>query len=117
MEKYVKLFAPLMLVLAVAPSCMVHAQKKEATLAILENKEQAKGILNDLAGQKKVHDKTLVIYNNQFYRLSDFSLADTLSSYSLTMHIVKQPALIKSGLAKHIETVILLESKSSKDNQ
>lgn len=89
------------------------AQKKKETLAILENKEQTKEILNHLASQKEDDNKVLVIYNNKFYSLSDFNLADTLSKHKLTMQIVNNPDYKSSFFAKHIKSTIVLEKQET----
>jgi len=109
MKAYFKICIPLMLIVGFVSYSSVYAQKKKETLAILENKEQTRIFLKHQAAQKENDNKVLVIYNNKFYSLSDFNLADTLSKHKLTMQIVNNPDYKSSFFAKHIKSAIVLE--------
>lgn len=91
-------------------SFVIKAQKKDSTLAILDNKKETQKILNYNWSQAKQRDSILVIYNNKFYSLSDFDLANVISNNS-SFKIINERDSIDKMILKNIKSLIIIENK------
>lgn len=101
-------------ILTLLPFGTLLAQKRDTTLAILDNKLQSQLILNDLYAEQKSHNKILVLYQDQFYSLADFDFLDVLSKNDLDIAVHTNPDAIQRIVEKQdIKAVIVLSKKLS----
>ncbi|TDS09808.1 hypothetical protein [Sphingobacterium paludis] len=91
---------------------LTKAQNKKDTLAILENESEKQRILDYNFNESKKKDSVLILYNNKFYRLTDFDLASVVSE-NRPFKIINGRDSIAEIISKSVKSLIIIEDTSS----
>lgn len=98
------------IVFCLVPLFGLFAQKKDTTMAILEDKQQYQNALQTIYANKSMYSTTTVLYKNKLYKLSEIDLRDKLAKNKLTLTIQKDPDTINRLVAEEgIATLIVLK--------
>ncbi|APU98158.1 hypothetical protein BV902_18975 [Sphingobacterium sp. B29] len=85
----------------------LYSQQKN-DMAMLENKKESQYILNSLYKHK--NNKTLILYNNNFYSLNNFNLIDTLAkNEKLNFKLINKSDSIKTLISKEVKSIIIVK--------